>query len=532
MIANPVESKTAMDVLASPNFANIQSRLNRLARPWSGKQSWDKETVKIFLGLLKPRYKSILTQEWRWWREIGFSANHYDPKMLSEAIQWFKERHVQFHWMPSLEAAVQVLKAELREYKCTQFHYSSGEDVVRNISNPSAAAGYTGDLYSRPHKSDWDGEVLLSLLKDLDSRSRKTGNYDLPALPGFRTQANGPYDKDGKRDVNSIKYKTRLIWIIDILQTLLEAQWQKPVQEQFAKLAWYAGGKSDSQISRILKEYKKWYKYSFTIDMSRFDSSIPAFMILKAFECLKVMFENDKNFDPVGWDVMVNSFINKSIYDPNTGELVKVHHGVPSGSMWTNIIDSVVNRLMMEAFFCDIGITHYGMNVMGDDNLNFSNHYCDNEFMEKMSAYYLRNFGAIVNPAKCDVNHDLSTIEYLSRSWKDSGVWRLPVKILQGLGCPERFRPYETGEADPVEIVLGYIESFPLGFKECCDPKRLDAFRLGSRKKERVMDSKYFTGLVRMQKLQKSVGELTFASTVASIPRIRHATNSMISRAA
>lgn len=523
MMLRPVESNPTKDLLASQNTANIQARLSRIARPWDGKNNWDNETVKIFLGLCKPSWRKILEREWKWWREIGFSCSHKDPQMLSEAIGWFKARHTQYHHMSSLVAAALVIKDELRKYQCLQLHYHSGDDVTQVISNPSAAAGITGTLAGKPHKGDWSGDELFLLIQELDALSRLTGNYGRHVEPGFRVQANGPYDADGKRDIDKIKYKTRLVWIIDILQTILESKWQKPVQEQFAKLCWYAGGKNDSQLIRILREYKKGYSKSFTIDMSRFDSSIPAFLIMMAFDCIKVMFESDPNFDELGWQVMVNSFINKSIYDPISGELVTVHDGVPSGSMWTNIIDSVVNRLMMEAFFADYQVEHYNMNVCGDDNVCFLNVDVDESFMHTLSDYYMRNFGVIIHPDKCEINHNINVIDYLSRSWNERGVWRLPLKLLQGLGCPERWRPYASGDANPEEIVLGYIESFPLGFEECCDMQRVHAFVAGVRSKRGRMDVRYFTGLMRMQKLFKPISEMTFAETVASIWKIKHA---------
>jgi hypothetical protein len=519
----PVESNLAMDSLASQT-ANIQFRLDRLGKEWDGKPLWDSKTTSIFFGLLKPRYKAWLKQEWAFWKRIGFSANQFDPKKLSVAIGWFKARHTQYHYMRSLETAVMILKDELRQYRCKQLHIRSSEDVAQLISNPGAASGITGTLHGKPKKKDWTVGELYELLCDLDGRSRASGNYGLSAEPGHRCQANGPYDEDGKRDIDKVKYKTRLVWIIDILQTILEAKWQKPVQEVFARLCWYAGGKNDSQINRLLKEYKHYYRHSFTIDMSRFDSSIPAFLIIMAFDVIKVLFENDKDFDERGWQVMVNSFINKSIYDPNTGKLVFVHDGVPSGSQWTNIIDSVVNRLMMEAFFCDHGVKYYGMNVCGDDNVCFTNFEVTESFMHTLSDYYMRNFGVIIHPDKCCINSNLNVIEYLSRSWSERGVWRLPLKILQGLGCPERYRPYAKGDADPVEIVLGYIESFPLGFEECCDERKLHAFMTGARKRVHKTDVRYLTGLMRLQKLQHSISDVTLAETVASIVRIRHAT--------
>lgn len=523
MMLCPVESNPTMDLLESQNTANIQERLSRIARPWDGKNNWDNEAVKIFLGLCKPRWRKILKREWEWWKQIGFSGSHKDPWMLSEAISWFKARHKQYHYMSSLHAAAQVLMDELRMYQCLQLHYHCGDDVTQVISNPNAAAGISGTLAGKPKKKDWSGDELFALILELDARSRVTGNYGRHVEPGLRVQANGPYTPDGKRDISKRKYKTRLVWIIDILQTILESKWQKPVQEQFAKLCWYAGGKNDSQILRILKEYKRGFCKSFTIDMSRFDSSIPAFLILMAFDVIKVMFESDPHFDEEGWNVMVNSFINKSIYDPNSGDLITVHDGVPSGSMWTNIIDSVVNRLMMEAFFADHQVGSYGMNICGDDNVCFLNIDVDESFMTQLSEYYMRNFGVIIHPDKCEINHDINVIDYLSRSWKDRGVWRLPLKLLQGLGCPERWRPYASGDASPVEIVLGYIESFPLGFEECCDMQKVHAFVAGARSKERRMDLRYFTGLMRMQKLSKPISEMTFAETLASIWKIRHA---------
>jgi len=50
---------------------------------------------------------------------------------------------------------------------------------------------------------------------------------------------------------------------------------------------------------------------------------------------------------------------------------VKMHvkNGVPSGSIWTSLLDSVVNYMIVDEVVRDMSITDYTIKVYGDDHL-------------------------------------------------------------------------------------------------------------------------------------------------------------------
>jgi len=173
-------------------------------------------------------------------------------------------------------------------------------------------------------------------------------------------------------------------------------------------------------------EVKDWV--SLTMDWSEFDVNCPAWLINDAFDIVENMidfskmsnlgkgfsFSEDKAnqyrkaFKWIRWN-----FINTKIMDFD-GKVYRKDHGVPSGSYFTQLIDSVINKIvcsfLLKASNCKILKDRY----LGDDSLIFLSspdfEGLDLSILSKMAKVF---FHFKLNPKKVKVNDKTGGIHFL-----------------------------------------------------------------------------------------------------------------------
>jgi hypothetical protein len=200
-----------------------------------------------------------------------------------------------------------------------------------------------------------------------------------------------------------------------------------------------------------------------------------------------------KGSDPRYWEVLANSFIDKK-FVLDRPELVESHRGVPSGSMYTQIIDSIANQIMVMTYINHLKYHAEKLHdqlrrdrvgnlipfdkelryrtlkcdtfIMGDDNLIFTSEHVD---INDLANYVTHNFGVTINPDKCLTYEQQSNPEFLSCEWREEGVYRHPNVLLERLLYPETFRDYASKEFTPEEIIYCYYLSYSLGVRDLID---------------------------------------------------------------
>lgn len=177
-------------------------------------------------------------------------------------------------------------------------------------------------------------------------------------------------------------------------------------------------GYIDAMYSRCLGQ-----KRACMLDWKRFDKRVPSWLIRDAFRILREAFSDHQVLDAEGnvWDVnpvltqrrwarMVNYFINTPFMMPD-GRRFRKNGGVPSGSGWTNIIDSIVNAIVTRyCFFHTTGqFPSYDI-YLGDDSVCMIEGDLD---IEAFSSVASDVFGFELNQTKAYTTIERTNIQFL-----------------------------------------------------------------------------------------------------------------------
>lgn len=409
-------------------------------------------------------------------------SQHYGcrrvPEHLEVAIETFKGYHVpSFAWNRNFRRALADASKHFNpKKKIFKPERSNNLDQITELfPRKDTHAGYAYWLFDKKHKGEYLEEWFVEYLHELQEEAILHGTFNLPILIGIRLQQSGAFDEEGNETPEKIKFKERMVNMIDLILIATEAMFSKPIQELFGESRSYAGGKDPNYLEQIIYNMRSKYPYWLSLDYSRYDQSIPGWLIQECFNIIKSWFKLDENEEKL-FDVVVHDFINKSIVWRD-GELVYVHDGVPSGSMFTQIIDTLANYIMIRTYSYAKSTSAEGMkfecNICGDDNLIF---HRGDIVKEDLCNYIHKNFGIEAHPDKCSEGSRKQDPEYLSRTWKSLGIYREPKSLVSKMLYAERYRDYKKNEdLDPVLIFYSYYLAYNLGMKEFFDMDRFFA---------------------------------------------------------
>ena len=362
---------------------------------------------------------------------------------------------------------VSILKNMSR--KLTILDVNNEEDVLRAFSNLNASCGAVAPGKKKKDKLDLIVEVAKYLLEHPEHEG-------IPALTFKRSQISN-FIIDGKLDSSNIKKKYRLVWCVDAATVLVEALYARPLMDVILpSIINYAGGKSDDSIGEILLSWWSQCNNWICFDYSAYDSTVPSWLIQDMFDMLKCYFTRE-SWETLDW--VADKFINTRIIMPE-GEIYQKHHGIPSGSYFTQIIGTLCNlQVMLTAFVAIYGETeakrkltarsgHLMLMAMGDDNVVFCRGEID---VDSISSYIHKNFGLNINPAKCDKGGSSDYPVFLKRQWTPRGANRDIKELLVQMIHPEFWRTYDN--YSPYHIIYGYYLCYPLAFERVIDVHKI-----------------------------------------------------------
>lgn len=273
-----------------------------------------------------------------------------------------------------------------------------------------------------------------------------------PCLAGVRTQAKEPEKGE------EYKGKTRLVWAYPLEMTLIEGKFAVPIYSimkkkrtpmMFARAKHEVGALIDSFV-------KSTGDCVYGLDYSKFDSTIPSFMIRFAFKVIRTWFDFQDSEDQEGWDTMVKYFIHTPIVMSDGNLYTGKKHGVPSGSYFTQLVDSIVNVALIGALSHSFGmkISHRNFFVLGDDVILSTYKGCD---LSKVADYLRETFGIILHPHKCEVGN----AHFLGADWPIVTPTRKLQELVDKGFWPESYRKffgdtYEQKLDDAQTVLLSY----------------------------------------------------------------------------
>lgn len=435
-------------------------------------------------------------------RQVEYLNNLKDPEghkfsrdfrmysMIEKAANGFSlPDHPSFRWNRNYQLALKWLRHQLKDVKLKPLKFECDDDIRNALPKEDTHSGFMWLISGHKKKGD-NLEGLHKQYTAAISEGMRTGTLNRPVLIGFRTQGSGEYEDDGTQ-THTCKHKTRMVQMYDLISVVNELQFSIPFQEAMARKQFYAGGKDSYEISSILSNNRTRFKYYFSIDYSNFDATISSWLIEDAFQIIKETFilndEMSRRFD-----IMVHDFIHKEIV-LNEG-ILKAHRAVPSGSMWTQLIDSIVNAIAIITYFIAIG-EKAEMMTMGDDNIIFTNAITT---LETISSYIRKNFGLdikIDDKSAVGRTNDPKGVKFLSRFWRWDGQYRHPYLLLSRMLFPERFRSYND-EVKPELVVYAFILTYNLGMAELMNCQRFmnDLGPISRKEVLRKVDSRYLPG--------------------------------------
>nr|APG78227.1 RdRp [Hubei partiti-like virus 10] len=158
-------------------------------------------------------------------------------------------------------------------------------------------------------------------------------------------------------------------------------------------------------------------------DWRKFDKRVPPWLIRDVFSIILDSFDLGHVLDQEGkiWPVrpertskrfskVVSYFINTPVR-LSSGERFRKNGGVPSGSMWTNIIDTLVNLVITRyVYFQCTGAFPDAELYLGDDSFVISNGVVN---LDDMAALAEKAFGMIINTSKSYVTRTPHNVHFL-----------------------------------------------------------------------------------------------------------------------
>ena len=242
--------------------------------------------------------------------------------------------------------------------------------------------------------------------------------------------------------------KTRLVWGYPYAATAIEGLFARPLIERFKKGGNpMAFGKPTGVLGAELRVSSYHNEFAYSTDVSSFDSSISSELISVAFSILSTWFDFTAIEPETGvsyheiWKQIVWYFIHTPIFMPDGNIYKGKRHGVPSGSYFTQMIDSIVNVILIGAisYAFNLNVNKEDIFVLGDDILFWSNRKVS---LKHITRYASAKFGMKFNASKSALFSYNETIHYLGRDWTKGIPWLREDEIIARMVNPENFRVY------------------------------------------------------------------------------------------
>nr|WAK75570.1 MAG: RNA-dependent RNA polymerase [Partitiviridae sp.] len=231
--------------------------------------------------------------------------------------------------------------------------------------------------------------------------------------------------------------KTRLVWMYPAAMTACEAVYAQPlidaIYSQKRDLL-LTGVDSKHRIQRYLSLLgdDDLGTCGLGLDFKSFDNCRVNSLIRDAFSVLRQNVKFGWYYDKVtglqrgrsgvdkraekAFDNIVEYFINTPMLLPN-GRIVTKHTGIPSGSHFTNLIDSIINRILMKTFSYYESIPLRQLRTNGDDSASTVSPDYSDIVIPKATVFFEKFFGMTVSVDKSVLAFVPSAMHVSGTTW-------------------------------------------------------------------------------------------------------------------
>jgi hypothetical protein len=231
--------------------------------------------------------------------------------------------------------------------------------------------------------------------------------------------------------------RVRLIWGYPQSMTILEGILAVPIIDRF--LGEGGSGPIAFGISKGALAGKLCHLESFntrvSIDFSGFDASIHCWLIYRAFDILRTYIPRNPELDTI-WKKVIKYFIYTHIVLPD-GQRYGKRRGVPSGSWFTQLIDSLVALIAIQ-----YAMQRRSRRTLADDQVMVLGDDCVFGTNENLTlpgiASALMELGLELNVEKSRISRYGQACHFLGHEWLKGFMTRPIKEIAQRLVYPER----------------------------------------------------------------------------------------------
>jgi hypothetical protein len=392
---------------------------------------------------------------------IPYSRSFYDYGKLLKTLESFAEKHAaNFSWNSNFKRAFAVVRSRYPRNTLIPLRFQNDGDVALALPNKDSHAGASYLRTGMRNKGEYLDGIHKDLL-DVEEQAIVDGSFNCLTLIGSRTSVKGEFEDDGSWS-GSCEHTSRPIHMKDIYENLAAARFSVPVTAFLDDYRYSAIGKADDDVWRRVRSMRSGKSGWISLDYSKFDSTQPAWLIERAFDIVRDCFtmtpREEKLFLVVKHDYIHKTFLLADGY-------LSVHHGTPSGSSLTSVINGIINELITETWLSKFDVLAEYM-IMGDDNLIY---YRDNVNLNDISSYIVHNFGIKVNTDKSLTGSRWDDPKFLSRTWSVRGPWRPIPEVLARMMFPERYRDYTKPGVRPEFVLFSYILGYSATMRELMD---------------------------------------------------------------
>lgn len=285
--------------------------------------------------------------------------------------------------------------------------------------------------------------------------------------------------------------KTRPVWGFPIADTINEMMYYRPLLEFQKKSGYRSAVIGPEAVNESVGELMKFAAQKglklLSIDFSAYDTSISPQLSRLCFDYVKSLYQTQYSEDI---DYIYNRFVNIGLVTPDgiyTGE-----HGVPSGSTFTNEIDSLVQFIIASNYPAE---KLELFQIQGDDGL-----FAVSDPDELMD--WFQRFGLKPNYEKSLISS--TTAQYLQLLFnaeygEDKGIYSL-WRAINRICYPERFTDFTRDDIDG----KSYFAIRTLSILENCKYhpwfKQFVEFILSNDKYDLQISEQSLTNYIKMRK--------------------------------